>query len=229
MKTCARCGEEKDIDLFIKHKRMKDGLDSYCKTCRSQRNAHYHAINHDKITAKMRKRYHDNKDTCRERSREYWQKNKAKKAQKDKRYTIKNKEKIAKRNRLPEVKNRRNELTRKRRQNPKHRININITNAIGTSLRGSKGGRKWESLVGYTIQDLMIHLEKQFQVGMSWDNIGKWHIDHIIPLSVHNFNKPEDEDFKRAWALNNLQPLWAKDNYIKSNKLNQPFQPSLIL
>jgi len=63
---------------------------------------------------------------------------------------------------------------------------------------------------------------------MTWDNYGKWHIDHVIPTSVFNFEKPEDDDFKRCWSLQNLQPLWALDNIKKGNKLEKPFQPKLI-
>jgi len=100
-----------------------------------------------------------------------------------------------------------------------------------STLRGIKNGMHWEDLIGYTKEDLMEHLEKQFTDGMNWDNYGKdgWHIDHIIPKSVFNFNSYEDIDFKRCWALDNLQPLWAEDNFRKNNKLEKDFQPSLAL
>ena len=74
----------------------------------------------------------------------------------------------------------------------------------------------------------MKHIEKKFVSGMSWSNYGRWHIDHIKPISKFNFVKPEDEDFKRCWALKNLQPLWAEENLSKHNKLEKPIQPSLI-
>ena len=51
---------------------------------------------------------------------------------------------------------------------------------------------------------------------MSWDNHGEWHIDHIKPISKFSF----DDDIKIINGLNNLQPLWKKDNLIKSNKYN---------
>jgi 5-methylcytosine-specific restriction endonuclease McrA len=63
---------------------------------------------------------------------------------------------------------------------------------------------------------------------MSWKNKGQWHIDHIIPLSAFNYEKPGDTDFKKAWSLKNLQPLWMADNNRKYDKLDQPFQPSFI-
>jgi hypothetical protein len=59
-------------------------------------------------------------------------------------------------------------------KNPGLRVNALIANAIGLSLRGRKAGRTWESLVGYTLADLMRHLERQFIDGMSWANFGEW-------------------------------------------------------
>lgn len=91
---------------------------------------------------------------------------------------------------------------------------------IRRSLNGNKGGRHWESLVGYTLEQLKDHLESLFQSGMLWDNYGfyGWHIDHKRPISSFSFTEPEDEEFKQCWALENLQPLWAEDNIKKSDK-----------
>lgn len=99
--------------------------------------------------------------------------------------------------------------------------------AIYYALKGNKKNRKWENLVGYTLQDLKDHIEKMFSDGMSWENIGEWHIDHIIPKSAFNYTEPEHIDFKRCWSLSNLQPLWAKENMSKRCKLKKQFQPSL--
>ncbi|MFH1762494.1 MAG: HNH endonuclease, partial [bacterium] len=68
-----------------------------------------------------------------------------------------------------------------------------------------------------------------FTNGMAWKNYGEWHVDHIIPRSVFNYEKAEDVDFKRCWALDNLQPLWGIENISKGNKLDADFQPALLL
>lgn len=109
------------------------------------------------------------------------------------------------------------------------RLNNAMRAEIRTSLNGTKNGRRWQVLVGYTLQDLIKHLEKQFQPGMTWDNYGQWHLDHIIPLAAFHYSEPSDIDFKRCWALENLQPLWAQDNMQKKDKIIKPFQPSLDL
>jgi hypothetical protein len=113
----------------------------------------------------------------------------------------------------------------------KAKLNLRMRSGIWGSLNGSgnKNGRSWESLVGYDIEKLRKHLEKQFTSGMSWKKffLGEIHIDHKIPISAFNFSSPKDIDFKRCWALTNLQPLWKEDNLKKHAHLLSPFQPSL--
>ena len=54
---------------------------------------------------------------------------------------------------------------------------------------------------------------------MSWENYGKWHIDHIIPRVYFNIQELGDEEFQKCWSLENLRPLWAKDNIMKKDKI----------
>ena len=107
---------------------------------------------------------------------------------------------------------------RKRRaENPKYRLGIRTRTAVWQLLkeRGIKKTNKTFALLGYTIEDLMVHLEKQFVEGMTWDNYGEWHVDHIIPMSSFSFESTEDIGFKECWKLENLQPLWGPDNLSK--------------
>ncbi len=115
------------------------------------------------------------------------------------------------------------------RENPKLRLNRNISNGIRLSLKEKKNGRKWESLIGYSLDGLINRLESQFQPNMNWANYGRdgWEIDHIIPVSAFNFDSMKCIDFHRCWALNNLRPLWAKENRRKHTKLINDFQPGL--
>ncbi|CAG7580892.1 MAG: p100 [uncultured marine phage] len=70
-------------------------------------------------------------------------------------------------------------------------------------------------MLGYSSEDLKVHLESLFTEGMSWENHGEWHIDHIYPVSKFDPNT----DVKEVNALENLQPLWAFDNLSKGNKI----------
>lgn len=79
---------------------------------------------------------------------------------------------------------------------------------------------KWTNILGYSLKELMDHLESKFIDGMSWDNYGRfgWHIDHIKPSSLFKYESIDDDEFKKCWSLNNLQPLWWRDNISKGGK-----------
>ena len=73
--------------------------------------------------------------------------------------------------------------------------------------------------LGYSIDDLMKHLEAKFNNKMDWDNYGAyWHIDHIIPASWFIYDNTDDDQFKKCWSLSNLQPLEATKNCSKGNR-----------
>lgn len=75
-------------------------------------------------------------------------------------------------------------------------------------------------ILGYTIDDLMKHLESKFDDKMNWNNQGSyWHIDHIYPCSKLKYITVSDDNFKKLWSLDNLQPLEASENISKSNKV----------
>lgn len=88
----------------------------------------------------------------------------------------------------------------------------------GTKEQGDKKDNRTFAAIGYTPEELKAHIERQFTGGMSWDNYGEWHVDHIRPLSGFDFTSMECEAFKEAWSLANLQPLWAIENLEKAAK-----------
>lgn len=100
----------------------------------------------------------------------------------------------------------------------KNKVNWNFSRRMRSALNGLKEGQSWESLVGYNLIDLKEHLEKRFQTGMTWENYGDWHIDHIKPITSFNIISTECKDFKKCWSLENLQPLWAEENMSKGSK-----------
>jgi hypothetical protein len=126
----------------------------------------------------------------------------------------KNREKVLARMNSEEGRCYSRENMRERMKEPSFRLHSNISRAIRTSIV-TKSRRKWEALVGYTLEHLTSHLERQFLKGMSWSNMGEWHIDHIVPRKSFSFSGPDDPDFRACWALTNLRPLWATDNIRK--------------
>lgn len=96
---------------------------------------------------------------------------------------------------------------------------MRMSRGIRGSLQGTKkGGVSWLELVPYTLDELRLHLERQFTKGMSWENMGEWHIDHIVPLASFSISSAADPEFGRAWSLTNLRPLWARENLAKRDR-----------
>jgi len=103
---------------------------------------------------------------------------------------------------------------------PVWNLHFRMSRGIRACLQGSKrGGTSWLQLVDYTVEELRIHLERQFVRGMSWENMGEWEIDHIVPLASFGFSGQDDPAFARAWALTNLRPLWREANRSKGAKV----------
>ena len=93
---------------------------------------------------------------------------------------------------------------------------ILISNSFRRSLNGIyKKGKKTEELLGCSMDFFILHLESLMKPGMTLQNHGQWHIDHIFPLSSA---KTEEEIYKLN-HYTNLQPLWAEENLSKGNKL----------
>ena len=104
----------------------------------------------------------------------------------------------------------------KRQTDVAYRISMHFSVLMHRALGKAKAGRSWKTFVDYTLEELMSHLERQFLPGMTWENKGEWHIDHIVPRSSFEYESPDDPEFKQAWALTNLRPLWAIDNIRKN-------------
>ena len=73
--------------------------------------------------------------------------------------------------------------------------------------------------LGCSIEEFKAHIEKQFKEGMTWDNFGQWHIDHITPIKYKQDGKaPTLEDTIKRLHWSNTQPLWAEENLRKGNR-----------
>lgn len=104
------------------------------------------------------------------------------------------------------------------RNDPGHRLHRSMSALARRALGKSKAGWSWEKLVGYDLVTLRAHLERQFTKGMTWQNFGQWHVDHILPRASFQFASAEDPEFKACWSLTNLRPLWADDNLRKRDQ-----------
>lgn len=236
LKRCGKCKKFKPLRCFGITKARWDGLRCYCKECDSASGREYTAANREKVNESKRKYRAKHGEAIIEYSRKYRKANAKAISERAKKFNKANAQKVKEQIRKYRAANREkvNEKAKvykaKRYKTvPKIRLNVIMSTSIYHSLKGAKADRHWEDLVGYTLKKLIRHLEKQFVGGMSWENHGEWHIDHKIPISIFNFTKPEHGDFKRCWALKNLQPLWAADNLKKSANIKKHFQPSLLI
>lgn len=157
----------------------------------------------------------------REKQREYYLKNRERIRKKQQEYYLKNRDKIREQQRVyyaifrEKIENHR----RKRRlENPDVRAVHNLRGRISHIINGNPKEDSTMALIGCPREHLMRHLEVQFKKGMSWENYGQaWHIDHKIPISAFDANKPSE--MRTCFHFSNLQPMWAGDNMSKGGKV----------
>jgi hypothetical protein len=202
-KKCKKCGEEKSLDLFYDKKSNKDGKESKCKTCKSER---YKMLNADPERKAIRnfsakEWYKNNKESHSSKAAERYIKNKA-------RWNALSEEEKA--------------IRRKKRQqrkmaNPNYRAIKACRRRLARYIKNKN--HNTVELLGCSPLQLREHLESLWKVGMSWDNYGfeGWHIDHKLPISSFDLSCPEQT--KECFHYTNLQPLWAKENWTKGSKI----------
>ena len=96
------------------------------------------------------------------------------------------------------------------------KIRHNLRTRIWSALNGLKKSNKLSVFLGCTLDEFKTYLSTKFTDGMSWENYGQWHIDHIIPCA--KFDLSEEVSQRECFHYTNLQPLWAIDNLRKGDK-----------
>lgn len=190
LKTCTKCGASKPATEEFFHK-DGSGLKGKCRPCRRDSAREDWA---ERTGAKWREQYS---------------------ADPSKRLVVAAAWRAANKEKCAEYSRRKYQ---KIKADPKAKLSRNVSCYVYQTLKGTKSGQSWQALLGYTVESLKSHLERQFTKGMTWANYGEWHIDHIRPVSSFNFSTPRDPEFHECWALSNLQPLWAIDNIRKADK-----------
>lgn len=192
VKRCPHCESIKCTAEFNKNRHRPDGLQDRCRACRKSM-------------------YWANPDVARANTSDWRRKNPERARLSTQRWCQENPDRLRDRTRIRAA---------GYRKNPIYRLAQAMRTAVGNSMRGIRVAGRLAHL-DYSIEELRSHIEKQFVIGMSWSNYGQWHVDHIIPLSSFRISGPSDADFKRAWALSNLRPLWARDNLSKGSRIEE--------
>jgi len=240
-KKCPKCGITKDKLNFNKHKNRYDFLQSVCKECNknhrslhkktasfnnkvyrdknkekiSIKNKEYVEINKKEITLYRKNYFHENKERDYLKRKEYTKVNKNKITTYQKDYYNENKKRIIENGKI---------YSRKYRKTPTGKLISFCRSSLSRILDIIKQNKNFSlsSNMPYTIKDLKKHLESKFDIFMTWDNYGLWHIDHKIPI-IHLIkiykDKPQKELLNIVNSLDNLQPMWAIDNLKKGAKV----------
>lgn len=84
----------------------------------------------------------------------------------------------------------------------------------------SKGGKSDRTLeyLGCDIDFYRKHLESTFLPGMTWENQGKWHIDHVVPIKYEGEGDITLDTVIKRLHWRNTQAMWASDNIAKGNR-----------
>ena len=165
---------------------------------------------------KVKQQKHESYLRCKERIKE---------KKKLKAEEISNSKKIYNETHKEEIKKWRSEYNRKHRAEYRERYNSDInyrmarilSHRIREAIKSQKCKKesKTVDLLGCSIEEFKRYLETKFVSGMSWENYGQWHIDHIIPCAA--FDLSDIEQQKKCFNYTNLQPLWAFENMSKND------------
>lgn len=217
---CKTCETEKpEVDFYIRSCDKKRNV--HCKECYKGMMAMRRELQRE-ILATKQKEYRKRKpEVC---------------ANAAKNWSDKNREKIREYNRQYYRDNHENERrTRNKRQrnrlasDPSFKMRYAITRRMLLALKTQKQSKRCSSVkyLGCTIDELKIWLQSKFTRKMNWQNHGSyWHIDHVIPCD--SFDLSVEKQAMTCFHFSNLQPLPAKENIRKGNKITEP-QMSLLI
>jgi hypothetical protein len=201
LKKCTKCNVEKELSCFSKSSHTKSKLHAWCKKCNNQ-----YYQNHKELTCARHKQYNqDHKEEVSAQKKQYYQDHKETRGAYNRQYRQNHKEEASERH------------NDRRKIDVNYKIAGNLRTRLYVALEGNyKSGSAIRDL-GCSIEDLKTWLEQQFQPGMSWNNYGEWHIDHIIPLSA--VNTSDRSQLLKVCNWFNLRPLWAEENISRGNRI----------
>jgi hypothetical protein len=239
MKTCKRCTISKEENLFGKNKNNKDGLSIYCFDCERLRGIEYREKNRNKVNESAKSYRKNNPEKYKESIEKYLTKNphmtskermkkymesddfRSKYQLKQKDWRIKNIDKLREKRKEyyhnnKEKENEKNNIWKKNKMKTDgfFRMKKNLRDRIRDYLKGNIKSKRTKEIIGIDYEEFRNYISNMFTEGMSWDNYGNWHLDHIIPLC----EAKNEEEIIKLNHYTNLQPLWAEDNLKKNRK-----------
>jgi hypothetical protein len=234
IKLCSKCGELKPLSDYHADKYKKDGVKSRCAECCRNDRVEWRNKNIDKAKEQEKAQYHKHREMCMYRTN-LWRKENPEKAkaiecaryERDREKRIKascdwnkaNRDKVNERNRewYKKTNDKRRAYFAQKRNDPAYRVEGNLRRRLNSLLSGKTKGDSFSNILGCSNIELKAYIELMFTDGMTWDNYGEWHIDHIMPCS--KFDLSDVAQQKECFNYTNLQPLWARDNLRKGDRV----------
>ena len=203
------CGLEKPLEAFGRAAKGKYGRKSRCLDCERRARTKW-AADHPSY---FRDHYVSNRDEILQKQKESYLLHREEKIKNSKRWAVKNPE----RNRALK-----RDINRNRYQTDvNYRLSSNLRSRLHKLTSGLVRAGSAIRDLGCTIEEFCSYLMSRFRPGMSWANYGsgpgRWNIDHEIPLAA--FDLTNREQFLKACHYSNLQPMWASENFSKSDKM----------
>ncbi len=229
LKECKDCHLLKHIDDFQILKINKNGTiarRAVCKKCYYQRQKphkiKYEQENAEILSLKRSQKYLEDRENKLIKQKEYYENNKESKKEYNKNYYLENKQSIQEQQNISR-KNR-------RKRDPIYKMREDISTIVRRVIKSNNSSKKISVMkyLPYTIYELKIHIESQFEDWMNWNNQGRyikstwndndpstwtWQIDHIIPQSDLPYSSMNDDNFKKCWSLENIRPLKSDLNH----------------
>jgi len=208
IRKCKKCGTVKNFEFFTIAKGCSFGISWTCIDCEIKRKKQWKL---------------DNLEKAKKINADYTKNNKYKISNYHKEWYIKNKEahKII---RDKYYKNNKKNILKKQSLYVKKNLHVKLKKTISRRILNSlknqdaKKSKSTTELLGCSLDYARQYIESLFYDGMSWENHGEWHIDHIMPCI--SFNLTDIEEQKKCFHYTNLQPLWKFDNLSKGAKIN---------
>jgi len=180
---------------YLKNKEKRAKLDKEYyeknKLKRKEKDSQYYKENREEILEKKK-----SDSSRKEYAKTYYQQNKEQRLKYSKTYFSQNKEQHYQ---LRKV---------KKQKDINFKLHENLRSRLSNALKGRVKNSTIEEL-GCSIEEFKIHLEKQFDENMNWENYGPyWEIDHIQPLNKGG-----------SFHYTNTQPMHFSENRSKGNRV----------
>lgn len=195
-KRCTKCALVKFRSDFYRSTQTGDGRHPHCRACIKSARKLFYSKNSAKILVQKATYQSSKKSQIAEYQAKFYAKNRKAKIAASTAYA-----------------------SARRKVDVEYKLSLNLRNRLYMAIRRNYKSGSAVADLGCSVADLKLYLESKFTPGMTWDTWGPkgWHIDHITPLSA--FDLRNRDQLKTACHFSNLQPMWARDNISKGNRL----------